>query len=285
MDGYASKGAAMIIGNMKVTYNAHVPEAILGDLDILKDAPMELIQSGYGDILGKFSCLNDWKLSAVVREEYFCQAIYDMTYDMLMQVKDLGPALMRRDPAAIGMLMEALVGVGIAMAFVGNSRPASGSEHHLSHFFEVTGLLNEEYYFMHGTDVVYSTVYTQRLREELLQMEQPASCGGHDRKRWEQEIHEIYTDAADGVINLQDKLGWYEQNRLPIYEAKWSVIRSILQEVPSSEKLETYLTSVGLDIRSFETTYGQKKIQNAIWYAKDLKDRYSVLWMYYDLMK
>ena len=285
MDGYASKGAAMIIGNMKVTYNAHVPEAILGDLDILKDAPMELIQSGYGDILGKFSCLNDWKLSAVVREEYFCQAIYDMTYDMLMQVKDLGPALMRRDPAAIGMLMEALVGVGIAMAFVGNSRPASGSEHHLSHFFEVTGLLNEEYYFMHGTDVVYSTVYTQRLREELLQMEQPASCGGHDRKRWEQEIHEIYTDAADGVINLQDKLGWYEQNRLPIYEAKWSVIRSILQEVPSSEKLEAYLTSVGLDIRSFETTYGQKKIQNAIWYAKDLKDRYSVLWMYYDLMK
>ena len=285
MDGYASKGAAMIIGNMKVTYNAHVPEAILGDLDILKDAPTELIQSGYGDILGKFSCLNDWKLSAVVREEYFCQTIYDMTYDMLMQVKDLGPALMRRDPAAIGMLMEALVGVGIAMAFVGNSRPASGSEHHLSHFFEVTGLLNEEYYFMHGTDVVYSTVYTQRLREELLQMEQPASCGGHDRKRWEQEIHEIYTDAADGVINLQDKLGWYEQNRLPIYEAKWSVIRSILQEVPSSEKLETYLTSVGLDIRSFETTYGQKKIQNAIWYAKDLKDRYSVLWMYYDLMK
>ena len=43
MDGYASKGAAMIIGNMKITYNAHVPEGIIGDLDILKDAPMELI--------------------------------------------------------------------------------------------------------------------------------------------------------------------------------------------------------------------------------------------------
>ena len=202
MDGYASKGAAMIIGNMKVTYNAHVPEAILGDLDILKDAPMELIQSGYGDILGKFSCLNDWKLSAVVREEYFCQTIYDMTYDMLMQVKDLGPALLRRDPDAIGTLMEALVGVGIAMAFAGNSRPASGSEHHLSHFFEVTGLLNEEYYFMHGTDVAYSAVYTQRLREELLQLERPVSRGGHERNRWEQEIREIYTDAADGIIAL-----------------------------------------------------------------------------------
>lgn len=116
-----------------------------------------------------------------------------------------------------------------------------------------------------------------------------SGCGGYEhlwhlRKPCENPAGN-QTDAADGVINLQDKLGWYEQNRLPIYEAKWSVIRSILQEVPSSEKLEAYLTSVGLDIRSFETTYGQKKIQNAIWYAKDLKDRYSVLWMYYDLMK
>jgi len=285
MDGYASKGAAMIIGNMKITYSAHVPEAILGDLDILKDAPMALIQSGYGDILGKFSCLNDWKLSAIVRQEHFCQTIYDMTYDMLMQVKDLGPALLRRDPEAIGTLMEALVGVGIAMALVGSSRPASGSEHHLSHFFEVTGLLNEEYYFMHGTDVAYSAVYTQRLREALLQLERPVPCGGHTRAQWEREICSIYTEAARGVMELQDKLGWYEQNRLPVYEEKWTEIRGVLQEAPSSEQMEAYLNSVGLDISSFETAYGQNKIQNAIWYAKDLKDRYSVLWLYYDLMR
>ena len=100
MDGYASKGAAMIIGNMKVTYNAHVPEVIIGDIDILKEAPMRLIQSGYGDILGKYSCLNDWKLSRIVNEEYFCQAVYDLTYDMLLQTKDLGQRLLTRDPEA-----------------------------------------------------------------------------------------------------------------------------------------------------------------------------------------
>ena len=51
------------------------------------------------------------------------------------------------------------------------------------------------------------------------------------------------------------------------------------------ERLATYLTGIDLDIHNFETTYGQKIIQHAIWYAKDLKDRYSVLWMYYDLMR
>ena len=53
--------------------------------------------------------------------------------------------------------MEALVIVGIAMSFAGSSRPASGSEHHLSHFFEITGIVNGEAYFPHGIDVAYST--------------------------------------------------------------------------------------------------------------------------------
>ena len=53
MDGYASTGAAMIIGNMKITYNAHVPRAIVGDTDILKNAPMDLIKAGLGDISAK----------------------------------------------------------------------------------------------------------------------------------------------------------------------------------------------------------------------------------------
>lgn len=285
MDGYASKGAAMIIGNMKITYNAHTPEAIIGDLDILKDAPMEMIQAGYGDILGKFSCLNDWKLSAAVRGEYFCQTIYDMVYDMLLRVKDLGPRLLARDGEAVGILMEAIVGVGIAMAYIGNSRPASGSEHHLSHFFEVTGLLNDEFYFMHGTDVAYSAVYTQKLREELLSLDQPMARGGHTMDHWAQAIRAVYGAAAEGVIRLQTRQGWYEQNRLPVYAEKWEEIKSVLQEVPSSAELTEYLRSVGLDILEFERAYTPEKLQNAIWYAKDLKDRYSVLWMYYDLMR
>lgn len=288
MDGYASKGAAMIIGNMKVTYNAHVPEAIIGDIDILKDAPMNLIQSGYGDILGKYSCLNDWKLSRVVNEEYFCQYVYDLTYEMLCKTKDLGAKLQQRDAEAIGILMEALVGVGIAMAYIGNSRPASGSEHHLSHFFEVTGILNKEPYFMHGVDVAYSAVYTQRIREELLGIESLEEIAkAHkiaDKASWERRIREVYTDAAEGVIALQNKLGWNEQDRISVYQEKWEEIKEVLHEAPSSEELAEYLSSVGLDIAEFEKMYGKEKIQNALWFAKDLKDRYSVLWMYYDLM-
>ncbi|MBO5060431.1 MAG: sn-glycerol-1-phosphate dehydrogenase [Clostridia bacterium] len=283
MDGYASKGAAMIIGNMKVTYNAHVPEVIIGDTDILKDAPMDMIKSGYGDILGKFSCLNDWKLSHVVNNEYLCDYVYDLTYEMLSKTKDLGPDLLKREETAVKTLMEALIGVGIAMAYVGNSRPASGSEHHLSHFFEVIGIMKNEPYFMHGTDVVFSCVYTQRLREELLLMKEPCVGKKFDKKEWENKIRSVYLDAAEGVIELQNKLGWYEQDKMSVYKAKWEEIKEVLADTPSSCELIGYLKSIDLDIADFEKMYGEEKIQNALWFAKDLKDRYSVLWLYYAL--
>ena len=288
MDGYASAGAAMIMESRKVTYQAHVPEVLIGDTEILRKAPMEMIQAGYGDILGKFSCLNDWKLSRVVNGEYFCQEVYGLTFDMLQRTKDLGPRLLKRDEEAVGILMEALVGVGIAMAYVGNSRPASGSEHHLSHFFEVTGLLNGEPYFAHGIDVAFSSVCTQRLREELLADTPPASGqteedGCFDWKSWEQDIRRVYTKAAEGVIGLQRRLGWYETDRRGVYREKWEEICRVLKEAPSVKELMGYLNSVGLDFQQFEQTYGEKKLADAIKYAKDLKDRYSVLWLYYDL--
>lgn len=294
MDGYASEGAALIIGGMKVNYHAHVPEVIIGDTDILCDAPLEMLKAGYGDILGKYSCLNDWKLSHAVTGEYFCPEIYGLAYEMLQQTKDLGRLLMNRDKKAVQTLMEALVGVGIAMAYAGNSRPASGSEHHLSHFFEVVGIMNGEPYFAHGIDVAFSTIYTQRMRERLLmdihweeaEAGDQAAAGrrSFDWEKWENSIRSIYSKAAEGVIALQHRLDWYSVDYTDIYRAEWGRIGEILREPPSSRELEEYLASVGLELEQFEKLYGEKKITDALWYAKDLKDRYSVLWMYSDLI-
>ncbi len=283
MDGYASKGAAMIMGNMKITYNARVPEVIIADTDILKNAPMDMIKSGYGDILGKFSCLNDWKLSYVVNDEYLCPYVYDLTYDMLTKTKDLGEKLLARDETAIKTLMEALVGVGIAMAYVGNSRPASGSEHHLSHFFEVLGIMRNEPYFMHGTDVAYSAVYTQRLREELLEITSPTEKTPFDYDKWAENIRKHYDSAAEGVIELQNKLGWYNMDYISIYKNKWAEICEVLKDAPSSDELINYLKTIDLDINEFDSLYGEDKINSALFFAKDLKDRYTVLWLYYTI--
>jgi hypothetical protein len=43
------------------------------------------------------------------------------------------------------------------------------------------------------------------------------------------------------------------------------------------------LEKVKMDISEFYSLYGEGKIKDAIKYAKDLKDRYTVLWLNYDL--
>jgi len=284
MDGYASKGAAMLFDGMKITTNAAVPKAIIADTSVLKDAPMEMLQAGYGDIIGKFSCLNDWRLGHAVNGEPLCDYIYRLTYDTATHVSKIGKAIIARDEKSIALLMRALVIVGIAMAYMGNSRPASGSEHHLSHYFEVTGLLRGEPYFCHGIDVAYSTYVTARLRQELMSIDCPRAKA-FDAEGWKSNIRRVYggrenTTTSDGIIALQEGLGWIYENKLPIYREKWSQIREILAASPTPDEAREMLESVGLDIDEFYKLYGEERIKDGIRYAKDLKDRYTVLWLY-----
>lgn len=277
MDGYASVGAAMILGGMKETVSARPPKAILGDPKVLAKAPMEMLQAGYGDIVGKYSCLNDWKLSALINNEYFCKAVYDLTMDTVLRVDPLAEAILKREEEAVAALMEALVTVGIAMAYVKTSRPASGSEHHLSHYFEITGIVFRQPYFAHGIDVLYSAVVTARLREQL--KKNPFRESTFDEEIWEKEICRVYGSSAEGVLALQRRLGWHWENSAATVLAKEAEIKALLDEAPTEAQMLRLVERIGLDMQEFYELYGARA-EDAILYAKDLKDRYSVLWLY-----
>lgn len=286
MDGYASKGAALILGGMKVTLNAAVPEAIIADTDILKNAPEEMIIAGYGDIIGKYSCLSDWKLSALVRGEYICDFVVNATYDEIEKTRRIAKLLKTRDAYAIETLMKALVSIGILMAYVGNSRPASGSEHHFSHYFEIVGILKDQKYLPHGIDVFYSAAETAKIREIICSLEKPELSSEQLLPcKYNEDISRIYGKLSDEIFELQEKVGLYSESdkRLDFYISKWNGIRSLLKEAPKFSEMDELISEVGMKYETFKQLYGDKKIQDAYLYAKDLKDRYTVLWMYYDI--
>ena len=283
MDGYASSGAAMILKGMKETVPAGVPKAIVADTEVLKNAPKEMIKAGYGDIIGKFSALNDWKLSHAVNNEYFCEYIYDLTLDMVNRTLELSEGIANGDEESIGTLMQALVIVGILMSFAGSSRPASGSEHHLSHFFEITGIIDNKPYFPHGIDVAYSTVITAQIRSQILKKQFPGKIYRQSTEEYKKTMNDIYKSIADECVMLQDRIGNYTTDRITAYHAHEAEIRDILSEIPSGDEIKEMLGAVGLDIKEFYDLYGEEKIKTAVKYAKDLKDRYTVLWLNYDL--
>ena len=271
MDGYASDGAAMILGGMKVTVPSGLPYALVADTAVLSAAPAAMIRAGYGDILGKYSALLDWRLSHLVTGEYFCSAVHDETLAIVERTVAAAHAIAARSREAIGLLTEALIDVGFLMSYVGSSRPASGSEHHLSHFFEITGLVTGREYLPHGIDVACSTAVTAALRERLL-----AATWERRPLPTEEERHaalrRIYGPVAEGCIALQETAGSYRADRVPLYLQREAEIRALLASAPSSERILTLLREAGISTLS-----------DAVAYAKDLKDRYSVLWLAYEL--
>lgn len=279
MDGYASAGAALILKGMKVTLQTHVPLWIVGDTEILRESPSHMIRAGVGDILGKISALNDWKLSALLNGEFYCPQIYQMVERRVeILLRDLD-AIVERFPQAIADLMESLVLVGIAMAYVGNSRPASGSEHHLSHFFEITGLLNNTPYLAHGLDVGYATVLTTYMRRRLAAMTPAdfrARPGEMEQRR---ELARVYSGLTDEVINLRDKTGYCRLNRAEFIRDNWQNVRKILLATPDEQYVIDALQRSGFAIEEFRDLYSESLIRDAIIYAKDLKERYTVLWL------
>ena len=91
----------------------------------------------------------------------------------------------------------------------------------------------------------------------------------------------MYSTSADGVIALQNKLGWYERDDESAVIPQWEALCNILREAPTEKEMKGLVQRIGLDYDEFLTTYGEAKLADAVKYAKDLKDRYSVLWLYH----
>ena len=158
MDGYCSKGAALMYGGEKRTDVVKSPEDVLIDSVIIKNAPKIMTAAGFGDIIGKYTCLTDWKLSNIINGEPINKEAYELMKKALSACVSDFDALSRYDGEAVVKLMDALITAGISMAICGNSRPASGSEHHQSHFIEMDFVRRGERIPMHGLKVAIGTL-------------------------------------------------------------------------------------------------------------------------------
>jgi glycerol-1-phosphate dehydrogenase [NAD(P)+] len=195
--------------------------------------------------------------------------------DSVMEIKN-------RQDYAIEKLMKALILIGITLSYVGSTRPGSGSEHHLSHFFEVVGLVKHEPHFVHGTDVAYATVLTAGMRERICAVDTPKFYMEEADKR-EREWKRIFGPISDEVKRLQKSANSYDNHMDEVYRERWQQMKAILNECPSEKECRHMIEEIGFDMHAFEEMYGTEKIQDAMFYGKDLKDRYSVLWIFYSL--
>lgn len=152
VDGYVSTLAAMTWQGCKQSLPAVAPLAVIADSDIFAQAPRRLTASGFGDLLGKYIALADWQIASAVTGEYYCPTVAALMQSALDAVVQQADEIAAGGTAGCENLMAGLLLSGLAMQMVGNSRPASGAEHHISHLWEMA-VLNEPLDALHGEKV------------------------------------------------------------------------------------------------------------------------------------
>lgn len=292
MDGFASNVAPLIVKHMKTTFEAQIPYAILGDTSLLIEAPTKMIAAGIGDILGKYTCLCDWKLAHIITGEYHCQVIEGIIKQSLDTVVSNILAAKAKSAEAIQSIMEALVLSGIAMSFAGNSRPASGSEHHLSHYWEMIFLFQGKQPVLHGAKVGIGTIAVLKAYELLKTMDidfkkAETEAGRFSKIVWEDLMKRTYYDAAEAVIALENQVCKNAPEnvvpRIRLLEKNWADIRKIVEQLPSADEVSAYLSNLDAPRTPMSVGIDKETFINSFIVAKELRNRFGLLQILFDL--
>ena len=293
MDGYASASSSMARDGLKISLSTKSANVIIGDIDIVKTAPVKMMVSGLGDMLAKYISICEWRISNLINGEYYCPTVAELVKKALQKCVDNAEGLLVRDETAVEAVFEGLVLSGIAMNYAGVSRPASGCEHYISHIWDMRGLEFGTPVDFHGIQCAIGTLYAAKLYEQIKaytpdREKALAYAAAFDPEAYSAEMKEFLGTAADSMIALEKKERKYDTaahaKRLEIIIANWKEICAIIdEEVPSyaflydlMERIQAPKTAadIGIDEAILPLTFKT---------SKDIRDKYVLPRLFWDL--
>ena len=169
MDGYTSYGASITKDGIKQTMSCKAPLGCVVDSAVAAAAPKEMVASGYADLIAKVPAGADWILADAIGSEAIHADAWDFVQGPLRDSLRNPSACAAGDVVEIEKLCSGLVMSGFAMQAMGSSRPASGTEHQFSHYWDMEDLCFEGRPVSHGFKVGIGTLASTATLEFLLE--------------------------------------------------------------------------------------------------------------------
>ncbi|UCE44369.1 MAG: iron-containing alcohol dehydrogenase, partial [Candidatus Bathyarchaeota archaeon] len=136
-DGIASPVASIRGLHKPYSIMAQSPMAIIADTSVIAQASHRFVASGCGDIVSKFTSVNDWKLAHDLNNEYYGDYAASLALMSAMLVVRNAETIKSGVEEGVRIVLEALISCGVATSIAGSSRPCSGSAHLFSHALDV----------------------------------------------------------------------------------------------------------------------------------------------------
>jgi glycerol-1-phosphate dehydrogenase [NAD(P)+] len=262
VDGFTSMGAPLIVRGMKQTFQMMAPIAVFADLHVLKNAPRKMIAAGFGDMLAKYTSLADWKFGHFADGEPYCPLVAKITRDALDQCVENIDKIAAADEEGVRILIEALIESGLAMLLFGQSHPASGGEHHLSHYWEMEFLRQNRPQVLHGAKVGAAVALLAEVYErDFIQLI------GEPRN-------------LEAFIKTNGDLPVIENIKANLQE-----IKGVYSAIPKAAQLRALIEKVGGETLPGQLGIDQELVVRSLSEAHHLRNRFTALKFLNEVMK
>ncbi len=287
MDGYTSVVAPLLLRGVKIHRTGLCPEIIVCDIDILRTAPLAMVCSGVGDVLGKYIAKADWMLGAAINGETYCDVCGEIVTGAVEKLLAHVAEIRERTERGIRILIEALLLSGITIMIVGHTRAVASAEHNIAHYWEMMQLLHGNPAPAHGASVGVATLlcwplFTRFAQEDLTRIDLAAAKAARltreQRSAWMLRAFEPEAAASIMRDNPEDFLPWEEQERrIRAAQAHQGEIRRILSLLPPYETVYAAMRALGAPTTPAELGVDSALLNLSMHCAKDYRSRYTLL--------
>lgn len=281
MNGYTSAIVALLEGGLKTTREATPPVAVFADPDVLVRAPRELTLAGLGDLVSKPYCGCDWKIASLIKDEYHCPMPDRLLSAPFQRALEVFPRLSTGDPEAVTLLFKLLLISGLSMAVTGTSSPASGGEHLLSHYWDMTRLRDGAATNLHGAQVGVGSMVIDELYSRILNVDfctavfEPGPSPDEARR----DIHTTFGSLAGAVwpqwrAKLEARSP-RDVGRLCLHEQE--IKDEIRHTLALGRRVWHALTAAGAPVRAGEIGVSATELAAAVRHGREIRTRFTVL--------
>ncbi len=303
VSAYTSNMAPVFIDGVKRTLASIYPDALICDLQTLRDAPREMTVAGVGDLLAMFVSLPDWLLA----HRLGMDATYSELAGRLMGRLDdlfLQHAASIRAGELEGMaLLAKLISLGgLAMSLSHATTPMSGFEHVMSHILDLLAETSHRPLAQHGTQVAMAAVIGAEVYRRFLAEFDPARVDVDACYPDAETMHRRIREAFDGIdpsgrageecwADYRIKLEAWHAHRADFEAvlADWPQVRAQIAPLTAPpERLVSILRAVGSPaaFEALEPPAGEAQVRYAFMNAPLMRKRLTIgdllIWLGWD---
>ena len=269
VSAYTSNMSPTFVDGVKRTLDSRYPDALICDLETLRDAPAEMTAGGVGDMLAVFVSFPDWYLAhRLGMDNGYSELAKNLVGPLDEILLAHAEGIRRGDLESVAILAKIIALGGLAMSLSHATTPMSGFEHVMSHVLDMQSEIDHKPLRVHGSQVAIAALAGAEMYQRFLAEFEPAELNIDScyptmdlmKKRIESSFNTIDPSgkaAAECWADYQQKLEKWHAHRADFETALrgWAPLRDQLaQETRPPDMILQILEAVDAPTRWSQLT-------------------------------